>query len=141
MTDRQRLVDQLILHEGIHLKVYRDTMGIETIGVGRNLRDKGLSEQEAMLLLDHDVEEVTRDLETWPWYAALDPIRQRGLCDLRFNLGPTRFRGFKMLLRKVGEGDYVAASHALQDSVWFTQVGARGPRLVTMLRTGQDYTI
>ena len=139
MTDRQRLVDQLILHEGVRAKPYMDTVGKITIGVGRNLSDVGLHESEIFVLLGNDLDDVVHDLSTFPWFAGLDPIRQRVLCDLRFNLGPTRFRGFKILLRKMSEADFPAAAHALQHSLWYSQVGTRGPRLVKMLRSGEDY--
>ena len=33
------LIEQLIDHEGIELKAYKDTVGKITIGVGRNLDD------------------------------------------------------------------------------------------------------
>ena len=139
MTDHQRLVEQLMLHEGVRSKPYMDTVGKITIGVGRNLSDVGLSDDEIFYLLNNDLDEVLRDLETFPWFAELDPIRQRVMADLRFNLGPDRFRGFKMMLRCMASGDHAGASNALRSSVWFSQVRTRGPRLVDMLRTGEDY--
>ena len=39
---------QLIEHEGLEQKVYRCTAGKLTIGVGRNLEDKGITEEEAL---------------------------------------------------------------------------------------------
>ena len=35
--DKERLVDQLIRHEGMELKVYKDSLGIETIGSGSHV--------------------------------------------------------------------------------------------------------
>jgi lysozyme len=139
MTDRQKLVAQLRMHEGVRSKPYMDSVGKITIGVGRNLSDVGLSDDEIQVLLDDDINEVIRDLTTFPWFPDLDPVRQRVLCDLRFNLGPVRLRGFKAMLRYMSEADHPAAARALQASLWYTQVGTRGPRLVTMLRTGDDY--
>ena len=46
------IVNQLILHEGLRLKPYRCTAGKLTIGVGRNLETKGLSEEEALFYLE-----------------------------------------------------------------------------------------
>lgn len=51
------LKDMLIRHEGLKLKPYRDTVGKLTIGAGRNLNDLGISEREAMFLLDNDIME------------------------------------------------------------------------------------
>ena len=44
--NRQALIDQLILHEGMVLEVYQDHLGIDTIGVGRNLEDRGITDGE-----------------------------------------------------------------------------------------------
>ncbi len=139
MTDRQKLVEQLMMHEGVRPRPYMDTVGKITIGVGRNLSDVGLSDDEIFCLLGNDIDAVVHDLATFPWYASLDPIRQRVMADLRFNLGPTKFRTFKAMLRNMAEGDPPAAARSLQSSLWYTQVGTRGPRLVEMLRTGCDY--
>ena len=128
-------------HEGVRLTVYNDTRGIATIGVGRNLRDKGLSHGEAMLLLEHDVDECITDLAgAFPWFVTLDAVRQRAVIDLRFNLGPSRFRGFKRMIRMLSEGNYQAAAESAHDSVWYGQVKTRGVRIVEMLRTGQEST-
>ena len=44
--DRHDLVKELIKHEGLRLQVYKDTLGIDTIGIGRNLEDRGITKEE-----------------------------------------------------------------------------------------------
>ena len=39
-------LDKLIEHEGMVLTVYQDTLGIDTVGIGRNLKDRGISPEE-----------------------------------------------------------------------------------------------
>lgn len=136
---RDALVEQLILHEGLRLKPYMDSVGKITIGIGRNLSDTGITKAEALTLLDHDLDDAVADCASFPWFATLDPIRQRVVCDLRFNLGPARFRTFRRFLRALDEQDYWRAAKALQDSLWYQQVKTRGVRLVHMMRSGQDY--
>ena len=53
--DKQRLIEQLRLHEGVEHKPYVDTVGKTTIGVGRNLDDVGLTDDEIDYLLDNDI--------------------------------------------------------------------------------------
>jgi lysozyme len=133
------LVDQLIRHEGRRLFPYTDSVGKTTIGVGRNLDDVGISEEEARYLLDHDIDGAVADLtSSFPWFSALDDVRQRVMIDMRFNLGPTRFRGFKRMLRMMAEGNYVQAAASMRDSLWYRQVKGRGVRLVQMMLTGKD---
>jgi lysozyme len=136
--DRAALRAQLIRHEGVRAKVYNDSLGIPTIGCGRNVRDKGLNDAEIAFLLDNDIAECEADLVAgFAWYSALDPIRQRALLDLRFNLGPTRFRSFKNTIASIGRSDYSAAASNLLLSKWATQVQPdRVQRIVRQLRDG-----
>lgn len=138
MTEREALIAQLTLHEGRRRLPYMDTVGKITIGVGRNLSDKGLSDREIDTLLTNDIDECIADLASFPWFRSLDAIRQRVLVDLRFNLGPTRFRAFKRTLRMIEQGDYDKAADALRNSLWAKQVGQRADRLIRMMRTGAE---
>lgn len=138
MTDRERLRAQLMLHEGLRRFPYTDTVGKLTIGVGRNISDVGISEAEAMVLLDNDIDQCIRDLSTFTWFPELNAVRQRVMVDMRFNLGPNRFRTFKNTLAAVARGDYQAAANGMLRSLWARQVGGRAIRLATMMRTGID---
>jgi hypothetical protein len=44
--DINTFINKLRLHEGLELYVYQDTLGIDTIGIGRNLQDRGISKEE-----------------------------------------------------------------------------------------------
>jgi lysozyme len=139
MTDRQHLMDDLIRDEGLRLRVYTDTVGKLTIGVGHNLTDRGISQRAAMFILNEDVEEAVTDLtESFPLFTALDVVRQRVMANMRFNLGPTRFRLFRRLIAAMAERDYVKAAGSMRRSKWYGQVGVRGTRLVNMMLTGAD---
>ncbi len=134
------IVDQLILHEGLRLKPYRCTAGKLTIGVGRNLETKGLSEEEALFLLRNDIAEVTERLERLGWFVALDPVRQKVLIDMAFNLGVAGLLSFKRMIQALNCYDYDTAADEMINSKWYHQVGERSKRLVQMMRTGEDYT-
>lgn len=139
MSARQSLVDELIRDEGLRLKPYMDSVGKITIGVGRNLSDDGLSNAEAMALLDHDVDEAVADLAgSFPWFLQLDEVRQRAMVNLRFNVGATGFRSFARMIRMMAAKNYAQAAASMRDSKWYRQVGERGARLVHMILTGTD---
>jgi lysozyme len=134
------LVEQLILHEGLKTRVYRCPAGKWTIGVGRNLEDKGISKEEALHLLHNDVKEVDRSLrDRYEWFDELDFVRQKVCVDMAFNLGIGGFSQFKNMIRAIEQKDYVKASEEMKDSAWYRQGGVRGKRLVEMMRTGEDY--
>ncbi|MBE7415099.1 MAG: lysozyme [Deltaproteobacteria bacterium] len=127
----------LVKHEGLRLKPYRCTAGKLTIGVGRNLEDRGISNDEAMLLLDNDIEQTLRECRTFPWFEQLDNVRQAVVASMVFNLGLSKFQKFKKTIAALEAGDYAEAAREMVLSDWFTQVGKRGPELMEMMRTGR----
>jgi lysozyme len=114
-----------------------DTLGVPTVGVGRNLRTKGITSAEAFYLLDHDIDDTLHDLATFSWFGHLDVVRQRALADMRFNLGPSRFSAFTQMLHAVAIGDYEQAAQQMLQSQWATQVKGRATELAEMMRTGE----
>lgn len=131
------LVEQLIRHEGMRLKPYTDTVGKLTIGVGRNLTDVGISSDEALVLLDTDIDRAVATCAEFPWFARLDAIRQRVLIDMAFNLGSSKLRTFRATLAAIEQGDYVKASDQMLKSKWATQVGQRARTLARMMAVGE----
>ena len=105
--NRGKLIDQLILHEGLRLQVYQDHLGIDTIGVGRNLEDRGITDGElafmsllkneiydtgiteanARFLLSNDIDIVEKELlNAHPGMERLADVRLRVLLDMAFNM-------------------------------------------------------
>lgn len=137
--DRQKLIQQLRRHEGERLKPYRCTAGKLTIGVGRNLDDRGISAQESAYLLSNDIDMAWNELQTRiPWMAGLNDVRQRVLLDMAFNLGTDGLLKFRNTLATIQAGNYQKAGEMMLDSVWAAQVGMRAQRLSRMMQTGTD---
>jgi lysozyme len=138
---RARLNAQLLIDEGLRLKPYRDSVGKLTIGIGRNLDDVGISRIEALYLLENDIDRAIRDcVAAFPWYVALDPVRQTALVNLTFNMGigntKRGLRSFVNTLAAMGRGDYAAAADGLRRSKYARQVGARAERVAQLIETG-----
>jgi len=123
-------------HEGLRLKPYKCTAGKLTIGVGRNLDDNGISEEEAMMMLHADVHNCIDSLHAFSWFHTLNEVRQNALIDMVFNLGITRFKRFKKMIAALDAGDYGKAADEAQDSAWYNQVGSRAVEVCTMIRHG-----
>jgi lysozyme len=139
MIDRDAMVRQLRLHEGERLKPYRCTAGKLTIGIGRNLEDRGITREESAYLLANDIAAEERELlRALPWVATLDEVRQRVLLDMAFNMGIVGLLAFKRTLATIQAGDYQAAATMMLDSRWAKQVGQRAERLSRMMATGKD---
>jgi len=155
--NREILRAELERDEGLKLKAYKDTVGKWTIGVGRNLDDvglrlhemeklnisldsvklKGITGEQAMYLLDSDIDGVMVDLDMHlPWWRTLDEVRQRVLCNMCFNLGINGLMGFKNTLKLISTKRYREAADNMLLSKWAGQVGKRANRLADLMRLG-----
>ena len=119
-----KLIDQLIKHEGEVLTAYKCPAGYITVGVGRNLEGKGITEAESRMLLVNDIAECASDLRNLfghQWDNISDN-RRVALADMRFNLGPSRFRSFRRMIQAIRAEDWAWAGKEAMDSRWATQV-------------------
>jgi lysozyme len=136
---RSLLNKALMRDEDIRLKPYRDTMGKLTIGVGRNIEDRGISVATAMQMLGEDVDIVLAELDQRiPWWRGLDEVRQRVVANLAFNMGTPKLLGFRRMLDALKDGRNDDAADELLDSVYAWQVKGRAIRLAESLRTGKE---
>jgi lysozyme len=138
MINYEQLKRQLIGHEGLKLKPYKCTSDKLTIGVGRNLEAKGISEDEAMVMLDHDIvyfeEQLRRRL---PSFREITHTRQAVLVNMAFNLGVNGLLNFKNMLKALANEDFAEASAQLLDSQYAVQVGRRAHGLAEQLQSGE----
>lgn len=140
---KQQISKLLELHEGRRRFPYPDTVGKMTIGVGFNLDDVGLYDNEIDFILNNRIEQVILYLEkTLPFFHELDEVRQAVLVDMCYNLGPEPFDGdgFKdwpIFVQQIQDGDFKAASENMKKTKWASQVKGRATRLSKMMETGQ----
>ena len=152
-------LDKLIHHEGMVLTVYEDSLGIETIGIGRNLKDRGITKEEleymdipsmdviyehgiteadARYLAMNDIRIVENELcRVHPCVEDLDSVRQLILMDMAFNMGVPRLCKFKNMWAAIHEGNFDAASIEMMDSRWARQVKSRAKKLSDAMKSGE----
>ena len=134
---KDKLKEQLIDHEGLRLKPYMCTAGKLSIGVGRNLDDNGITKDEALYLLDNDIENALSDCQTLiQGFNAIDDVRKIALIDMMFNLGYNRMSKFIKMLTAIKCGDWEEASKQALDSRWAKQVGRRAEKIAEQLHKG-----
>lgn len=130
-----RLAKQLLTDEGLRLKPYRCTAGKLTIGIGRNLDDRGITEDEALVLLQNDINAFWGQLVVaLPWVMSAPEPVQEALLNMCFNLGLGGLLTFKQTLALIQAGNYAEAAAAMLESKWAWQVGERAKRLAAMVR-------
>lgn len=129
MDNVDRLIEQLKRHEGVELMPYQDTVGLTTIGVGRNLAHNGIRMVEADFMLMNDVKDCMEEAKTYHWYEGLSGARKAVIINMLFNMGKPRFDKFVKFQAALAEGLYDKASTEMLDSKWAKQVGKRAVEL------------
>ena len=157
--NKDLLMEKLIAHEGLRLQVYEDSLGIATIGIGRNLEDRGItpeelewmdipnmdtiyqygiSEADAMYLAQNDVQIVEEELlRSHPCVENIDAVRQLVLVDMAFNMGVPRLGKFKKMWAAIHENNFEEAAKEMLDSRWANQVKSRATKLAHAMHTGE----
>lgn len=134
------LEKSIIKHEGVSPYVYKDTGGIYTLGIGKNI-DKsskvGLQMKEMVWLMRDDIQECKDELRPYRFYKLQDDVRKDVLIELCYNMGLPRLLTFKRMRHALIGKDYELASYELLLSKWATQVGkTRSNNLYRQLKTG-----
>lgn len=118
--------DMLIKHEGLVCNTYKCSEGKLTIGVGRNLEANGISEDEALYMLDNDIERVKESLDKSFKMWRCMPKRARMVCiDMTFQMGITGFLGFRKTIALMQMGMWLEASEEVLDSKYAIQTPNR----------------
>jgi len=133
-----KLIETLRRHEGVKNTLYKCTSDKWTIGVGRNLEDVGLSEEEIDILLLNDIKRTKELMDDYiPWYNDLDEVRQEALINFVFNVGIGTAMKFKKAMAALEAHDYDTAAIEMLDSNWAKQVGSRAEEVTQMIKTGE----
>jgi len=122
--------------QGPELFPYRDTVEKLTIGYGRNLDDRGITRAEADFMLSTDIRYTLAEAESLPYWERLDSVRKIVIADMIYNLGFSKFRGFKRLHTAMVLPDYTLAAHEMKDSRWYKQTLRRAKVLHKAMLTG-----
>ena len=139
------LIADLRRDEGVRYEPYLDTVGIQTIGVGHNLKasplpsgwNYPLSDEQVNTLLANDLAHVFSGLDAnLGWWRTLTLARQRVMVNMCFNMGIGGLLTFKNTLEAIRHGYYEQAATGMLSSKWANQVGQRAQRLAQMMRDG-----
>lgn len=150
----------LRIDEGYDSKIYKDTEGFWTIGIGHLLtRDPSLdvakreldklvgrpcngqiTKAEAEAIFAKDVDKATRGIlgnaTLKPVYDVLDGVRRAALINMVFQMGVGGVAGFPASMRLLKSQQWEAAAKELANSKWYRQTPNRAKRVIETFRTG-----
>ena len=128
-----RLLQSVKKHEGYRNKVYLDTLGKRTVGVGHLCvedfweDDKEYSEEMLMNILKDDLKNAIEGAERLlKDCRILDSLAKEIIIEMVFQLGETGVSKFKNMLKALEEGPhYQTAAIEMMDSRWAKQTPER----------------
>nr|3VW7_A Chain A, Proteinase-activated receptor 1, Lysozyme [synthetic construct] len=160
LSSSANIFEMLRIDEGLRLKIYKNTEGYYTIGIGHLLTkspslnaakselDKAIgrntngviTKDEAEKLFNQDVDAavrgILRNAKLKPVYDSLDAVRRAALINMVFQMGETGVAGFTNSLRMLQQKRWDEAAVNLAKSRWYNQTPNRAKRVITTFRTG-----
>jgi len=149
MIDFDELKKQLIIDEGCSYKVYEDSMGYSTIGIGHIVVPSDGIPLDAVVtpvfveaLYNEDIVQAEDDCEAifnnWDY---LPKRVKHVLINMAFNLGRTRLSKFKRMIAAVHTCNFRRAAMEMLLSKWYRQTGKRAARLATEMFAEGEATV
>ena len=139
----KRLMESVKKHEGYRNKVYLDTLGKRTVGVGHLCvedfweDDKEYEESFLMEILQKDLQEAIRnakELMNEHGCSDINEIAEEILIEMVFQLGRTGVSKFKNMWKALSELNYVGASYEMLDSRWAKQTPNRAKAMAEQMK-------
>jgi len=148
LIDFNRVQEQIKKHEGLRLRVYRDTVGVNTIGYGHNMNTpypwniQAKYEKNVSQITKQDAEEIFQvdflnalyiarnSIET---FDSLPGPKKEAFINMAFNLG-NRIKYFRKMINAINRFDYLTAANEMENSIWARQVGKRARELADIIR-------
>jgi len=151
MPDVEQLRMELERDEGRVDAIYLDHLGYPTLGIGHLVKksdpehgwkvDTPVHPDRVFEAFEQDVQSTLKHLnKIFPPGDENDDLWQMPeevqliLCNMCFNMGPTRLRKFKKMIAVINVQDWAEAADQMVDSKWYTQVPNRAGRLVSRMQ-------
>ena len=139
--NRERLEADLVRDEGQRLKVYMDTTGNLTVGIGHkvlpadHLHAGQVIDTARMYTLfrtdlDKAIQACATGLQGWD---SMPETAHEVLVNMVFNMGLRGVQQFVNTLYEMRQGHWRHAAEHMRHSKWYTQVGQRAERLCQRL--------
>ena len=138
-----RLLESVKKHEGYRNKVYLDTLGKRTVGVGHLCvedfweDDKEYEEKFLMTILEHDLQTAikgAKELMEEHGCADIDEQAEEILIEMVFQLGKNGVSKFKNMWKALAEKNYIGASYEMLDSRWSKQTPNRAKAMAKTMK-------
>tara|TARA_R110002020_G_scaffold72318_2_gene186171 strand:- start:558 stop:962 length:405 start_codon:yes stop_codon:yes gene_type:complete len=125
-----KLIDSIKLHEGYVSKVYKDSVGIDTIGYGFAIKDLNLAEDICHIILQRKIESLEERInKRFDWYKNMPQPIKDVVAEMCYQMGVTGVSKFKKTIGFLKNKQWRKASVEMLDSRWANQTPGRANEL------------
>ncbi len=137
----EEIKEEIIKHEGKINKIYKDSLGLKTFGIGHlvlptdNLQE-GVEYDDATIMeyFERDFDQAVKDARSFTKEENIDPVAFGCVINMAYQLGLPRLLKFKNFQYHLNKCDYESASLEMLDSRWAKQTPNRANELAETMR-------
>ena len=124
------LIDSIKQHEGYVGIVYKDSLGIDTIGYGFAIKDLELDEDVCEIILERKVKDLQDRVDNkFNWYRYMPPEIKDIVLEMCYQMGVYGFSYFKKTIAYLQDKQWEKASVEMLDSRWAQQTPNRAQEM------------
>ena len=124
------LIESIKKHEGYVASVYKDSLGIDTIGYGFAIKDLQLDEDICDMILERKLKDLNNSIKIkFDWYKYMPPEIKDIVTEMCYQLGVTGFSKFKKTIAYLQNKEWKNASIEMLDSRWAKQTPNRAKEM------------
>ena len=124
------LIESIKKHEGFVPTVYKDSLGIDTIGYGFAIKDLFLNQDICDTILERKVSHLLEKVnKKFTWYKYMPPEIQDIVVEMCYQMGVYGFSRFKKTIAYLQDKKFEEASVEMLDSRWAIQTPNRAKEL------------
>jgi lysozyme len=124
------LIESIKQHEGYVGVVYKDSLGIDTIGYGFAIKDLELDEDICEIILERKLKQLEDMINLkFSWYKYMPQEIKDVVMEMCYQLGVTGVSKFKKTIAYLQNKQWEKASVEMLDSLWARQTPNRAKEL------------
>tara|TARA_R100001443_G_scaffold44189_1_gene57133 strand:- start:436 stop:840 length:405 start_codon:yes stop_codon:yes gene_type:complete len=124
------LIESIKKHEGYVGIVYKDSLGVDTIGYGFAIKDLELDRDICDIILERKIHELeSRVVNKFEWYVDMPEEIQDVVMEMCYQLGVTGVSKFRKTISYLKKKEFKNASIEMLDSLWAKQTPNRAKEL------------
>tara|TARA_Y100000004_G_scaffold79196_1_gene89034 strand:+ start:216 stop:626 length:411 start_codon:yes stop_codon:yes gene_type:complete len=125
-----KLIESIKQHEGYVGVVYKDSLGIDTIGYGFAIKDLELDRDICDMILERKVKDLQSMVNLkFTWYSYMPQEIKDVVMEMCYQLGVGGFSKFKKTIAYLQNKQFHDASQEMLDSLWAKQTPNRAKEL------------